>query len=110
MFPYKKRKKTLENKLNKNLQEIVYIQLNINLEQFSKDLRDDDKFNELLQKKAQYDKEHVANNQIQNQLQPPQQQQSSQQQQPQSTKDEKVEENVDFYFTIYPKTEKDWYL
>eukprot|EP00330_Aristerostoma_sp_ATCC50986_P008341 CAMPEP_0114584196 /NCGR_PEP_ID=MMETSP0125-20121206/7915_1 /TAXON_ID=485358 ORGANISM="Aristerostoma sp., Strain ATCC 50986" /NCGR_SAMPLE_ID=MMETSP0125 /ASSEMBLY_ACC=CAM_ASM_000245 /LENGTH=56 /DNA_ID=CAMNT_0001778383 /DNA_START=348 /DNA_END=518 /DNA_ORIENTATION=- len=50
----------LESKLNKNLNETVIAVFGYSLEQFAKDIQDNEKFNEMLKKKIEFDKKQKS--------------------------------------------------
>jgi hypothetical protein len=84
-YPKKKRKQILESKLKQNLNDTVSKILGCTLDAFSKDILNDEKFNDMMQKKIEYDKNNVAAI-------------------PEETKQQ---EGADLFISLYPKTNED---
>jgi hypothetical protein len=76
----------LESKLQTSLNDAVYRVLGISLEIFSKDILDNEKFNSMIQKKIEFEK-NVA---------------------PPLVDASKPKDGPDFFFSLYPKSEDDW--
>jgi len=84
-YPKKKRKMLLESKLKTSLNDVVMKVLGISLDIFSKDILDNEKFNEMIQKKIEFEKSSV----------------------PPSIDANKAKDGPDFFFSLYPKSEAD---
>lgn len=75
----------MESKLKQNLNDTVSKILGCTLDTFSKDILNDDKFNEMMQQKIEYDKNNVDA----------------------SPEESKAQDGADLFISLYPKTNED---
>jgi len=78
----------LESKLKTSLNDVVMKVLGISLDVFSKDILDNEKFNAMIQKKIEFEKNSA----------------------PSSIDANKSKDGPDFFFSLYPKSEADQYF
>lgn len=85
-YPKKKRKQILESKLKHNLNDTVSKVLGVTLDVFAKDILNDEKFNDMMQKKIEYDKNNTS----------------------QIAEETKQQDGSDLFISLYPKTPEDF--
>src|SRR5690242_7309562 len=81
-YPKKKRKQILESKLKKNLNDTVSKVLGCSLDTFARDILDNEKFNEMMQKKIEFDKNNAQS----------------------VVEESKQSDTADLFINLYPKT------
>jgi hypothetical protein len=97
-YPKKKRKQLLESKLQTSLDDAAVRVLGIPLDVFAKDILDNDKFDAMIQKKVEFEKNVV----------PPPTTTTATPAGATPADANKTKETQDYFFSLYPKSDDDW--